>query len=74
MCLQRNVESRSRKRCRGKGIRIAFCVCVSVTLVIQRSKRVRLSILPPVACVAPPHFSALSLTARFSGEMLLNIK
>jgi hypothetical protein len=48
---------------------------VSVALVIQHVTRMRCVILLSVACLALPHFSILSQTARFSGGGgLLNMK
>jgi hypothetical protein len=52
--------------CRGRAISITYSECVSVALVIQQAKRMRLIILPSVACVTLPYFSTLSQkTARF---------
>ena len=51
----RNTEVCSRDHCyRGKAMNITYSECVSVALVIQRTKRMRRSILSSVACLSVP--------------------
>jgi hypothetical protein len=58
---KRVIKARSRNSyCRGRAISVTYSECVSVTLVIQHAKRMRRIILPSVACLAVPYFSALS--------------
>ena len=58
---ERNIEARSRNHCcRGKAVRVAYSECVSTALVIQHTKRMRLSILSHVACLALPCFNTVS--------------
>ena len=47
-----NSEARSRNHCYGgKAISISSCECVSVALVTQHTKRMRRTVLSPVACL-----------------------
>ena len=58
---ERNVEARSRDHfCCGKSISISISECVSVALAIKHARRMRLILLPSVAHMAVPYFSAFS--------------
>jgi hypothetical protein len=74
--VERNIEVRSRNNCcHGKAISTTYSECVFVALVMQQTKRIRLVILPFVACPAIQHSSTFSRKSHdFLGKKLLNLK
>ena len=79
MRYKHGIEARSRNHCcSGKAIYIiiyiTYAECVYVALVIQYTKRMRHIILSFVACLAVPHFSALSHKRHDFRKMFVEYK